>query len=168
MDPTREPERLVDAFSTHWIKYVAPLIVYSILMVLTFTVFILAKLAGNIAPWLAIMSFLVGFILMLGAHHWFFHRVFSEFMMLIIVTSRRFVFLRDTILVRDDMHEISLERILAVRAKKRGIIQNVLNYGSLWFDTGGTTMENSPIIPQVAKPHYRVRIIMKLMRMGGV
>lgn len=168
MDASNEPERLVAAFSTHWIKYIAPITIYVILMILTFIIYLLAQLAGNAAPWLAITSFLVGFLLMLSVHHWFFHRAFSEFMMLAIITSRRFVFLRDTILVRDDMHEISLERILAVRAKKRGIIQNILDYGSLWFDTGGTTMENSPIIPQISHPHYKVKIIMKLMRMEQV
>ncbi|MFA7682139.1 MAG: PH domain-containing protein [Candidatus Peribacteraceae bacterium] len=165
MDAYPGIERLIDAFSTHWIKYLLPSVIYVFLMFLSGFVFLLAAYSASVAPWLADGSFFVGLVLLLISHHWYFHKIFSEHMMAIFITSRRFVFLKNSMFFHDDMHEISLERILAVRAKKHGLIQNILDYGSFWFDTGGTTMENSPIIPQVPHPHQKVKSIMKLLQM---
>ncbi|PIR48479.1 hypothetical protein COU80_04475 [Candidatus Peregrinibacteria bacterium CG10_big_fil_rev_8_21_14_0_10_55_24] len=167
MSITSPNERLIDSFGTHWMKYVTPTFVYVLLMLIIVLLFVFSQFLTGYSHASGAVAYFFTFALLVGIHHWYFHRILSEYMMDIVVTTKRFMFLRCNLFLSDDTHEISLDRILAVEAKKRGIIQNILGYGTLWFDTGGTSTDKGPIIPLVPHPHRRVREIMSLLRTQG-
>jgi len=163
MEPTQSAERLIGSFGTHWVKYIAPTFVYALLMLIILTLFLLASLIAGYSGTFGNVSYFFVFALLVGIHHWYFHKILSEYMMDIVITTKRFIFLRCNLFLSDDAHEISLDRILAVEAKKRGLIQNILSYGTLWFDTGGTS-DKGPTIPLVPHPHHTVKEVMSLLR----
>ena len=82
----------------------------------------------------------------------------------VIITNKRLILLQGTLWVSDDMHEVHLSRIRAVEAHKHGLLQNILGYGSLWFDTGGSDIESGRMIRLVPHPHRKAREIMKLFK----
>jgi hypothetical protein len=160
-----EDERLIDAFGTHWVKYVIPSLVYVLLLSVSVLLFILAEVTVHHLMWLSHVSLFLALFLFLLVHHWFFHRLLSEAMVDIIITSRRLMFLESNIFFRDDMHEVALNNIQGVEAHKHGLLQNFLHYGSLWFDTGGTSLEGGKLIPLVPHPHHRAQQITNLLRL---
>lgn len=165
MNTIDKEERLIDAFSTHWIKYVAPAFFYTVFLSVSLLLFLFAGYAAYENELLSNASFLIALFSMVVAHHWFFFRILSEAMVDVIITNRRLIFLQDSLLFQDDMHEVSLERIRAIEALKHGILQNVFRYGSLWFDTGGSSIKSGRIIRLVPHPHSKAKEIMQLMEL---
>lgn len=163
---TPEGERLIDAFSTHWIKYVVPVLLFVLLMGTSLLFFYFAGLSVRNSEFVSHVCFFIGLVLMLITHHWFFHQVMSEGMVDILITNKRIISMRDCLLFCEDMHEVNLDRIRAVEAQEHGFLQNVLRYGNLWFDTGGSEMNTATAtIERVPHPHRRAKIIMNLMQM---
>lgn len=159
-------ERLIDAFSTHWIKYAMPVFVLVVLLMTSTLLFYFSGLSAHHIMWLSHTTFLFAIVLLLMAHHWFFHRVLSDGMDDVIITDKRVIFLDSSLWFRDDMQEIALERIRAVEARKHGILQNIFHYGSLWFDTGGSAVGGGKVIPLVPHPHGKAREILALLKMS--
>ncbi|HLC76449.1 MAG TPA: hypothetical protein VJB82_05040 [Candidatus Peribacterales bacterium] len=146
-------EQLIRAFSTHWIKYWGPAAAYVVLTGTGMLLFFLAIMAAYHAFVLSQITFIAGLIITLGIHHWFFHFVLSDSMDDIIITNRRVIFLDVDLLFCDDIREIQLEHIIAVEARKHGLLQNIFLYGTLWFDTGGSEMLEGRTLPLVPRPH---------------
>ena len=159
----RDGEELMSTFSTHWIKYVPPVSLYSMLVAGSLLLISGSVTVRTTAPLLFAGGFLSGLMILSLAHHWFFHRVLSEGMMDIIITNKRFIFLEDRLWFEDDMRELAMERIRAVEAHKHGIIQNLFRYGDLWFDTGGSDAGEDHVIPLVPHPHYKAKIITDML-----
>ena len=159
-------ERLVDAFSTHWIKYAMPAFVLFVLLMTAVLLFYFAGLSTHHLMWLSHATLFFALILLVTVHHWFFHRILSDGMDDVIITDKRIIFLDSSLWLRDDMHEIALGQIRAVEARKRGIVQNIFHYGSLWFDTGGSSMGGGKVIPLVPHPHRKAKEILELLEMS--
>lgn len=157
-------ERLIDTFSTHWIKYSVPVLLYIIIGITSIFLLLLARTALESMPFVAHLSFLLGTILLTLVHHWFFHRILSEGMVDVIITNKRLILLQDSLWFYDNMHEVSIALIRGVEARKQGILSNLLRYGSLWFDTGGSDTESS-VIPLVPHPHRKVREITQMLKL---
>lgn len=164
--PTQDRERLVDAFSTHWIKYAMPVFVSVVLLLTSAFLIYVSGLSAHHIMWLSHITLLLALVLLLMAHHWFFHRVLSDGMDDVIITDRRIIFLDSSLWFRDDMQEIALAQIRAVEARKRGILQNIFHYGSLWFDTGGSAIGGGKVIPLVPHPHRKAKEILALLKMS--
>jgi uncharacterized membrane protein YdbT with pleckstrin-like domain len=158
-------EKLIDAFSTHWIKYVMPVVLFLLLGGSAVLFFFFSGMSSHHSMWLSHGTYLVALLLFSIAHHWFFHKILSEGMDDVIITNKRLIFLDAHLLFRDDMHEVSLDRIRALEARKRGFVQNILRYGSIWFDTGGSEIKSGRIIPLVPHPHSKVKLITDLLEM---
>ena len=151
--PSRNEETIL-VFSTHWIKYVLPSSIYLLMMAVSFALFIIAGSTAYEREGLSIVCFCIGSLLMITVHHWYFHRLLSEAMIDIIVTTKRVIYLKNNLLFNDDMREFSMERLIAVEAQKHGLWQNLFRYGSLRFDTGGSaSTDRSNIIHLVPHPH---------------
>ncbi|MBM3231602.1 hypothetical protein FJZ28_04750 [Candidatus Peregrinibacteria bacterium] len=164
--PNTNGEYAVTAFSTHWIKYVPPTVIFFLLLPVALTLFITAGLNAQSYGNGADMLFLGALLLLLLVHHWYFHRILSEAMVDVIITNKRVIFCQDSLLRFDDMHEFNLQNLIAVQAQKHGILQNVLRYGSLWLDTGGSVSTDlGGVIPQVPHPHYVAQQITTERRM---
>ena len=161
---TPEGERLIDAFSTHWIKYLAPTLILVLLAGTSILLFYLAGLSAHHSEALSHSSFISALLLLLIVHHWFFHKIMSEAMVDILITNMRFIYMKDCLLFCEDMHELSLERVRAVEAREHGVLQNIFRYGSLWFDTGGSDI-GTRLIPLIPHPHRKAKEIMQLLEM---
>ena len=131
-----EDEYIVRTFSTHWVKFTMPIII--LIIVLSFGIFTLlsARAVSDGNSWLSITFLFVGLIVLYLAHHWFFHRILGEAMEDIIITNHRIIWIVESLFQVDEQRQIPLEKIKGVEALKNGIAQNVLGYGSIWFDTG--------------------------------
>ena len=158
-------ERIILAISTHWIKYIWPAILYTLLIIASVFLFYLAGLSAHHNMWVSHSSFVMALIVLLVSHHWFFNRLLSEHMVDIVVTNKRVIYLRDCLLFCDDMHEIPMESIHAVEANVHGLMQNLFHYGSIWFDTGGSrSYDEEQSIPLVPHPHRVSQEVLKLLR----
>ena len=158
-------EELIMAISTHWIKYVLPTVIFVIIMSASITFFILAGVIVNQSAFVAMLIVFSGMILMYLVLHWYFHRLLSEAMEDIIITTKRVIWIRESLFQVDEMRQIPLKNIQGVETQKHGILQTVLHYGSLWFDTGGTiTTDQNAIMNQVPHPNRVAREINAIIR----
>ncbi|PIR53708.1 hypothetical protein COU75_04690 [Candidatus Peregrinibacteria bacterium CG10_big_fil_rev_8_21_14_0_10_42_8] len=158
-------EKIIMAISTHWIKYVLPTIIFIIIFSASTTFFIISGIAAKDSPVMAIVILFTGMILMYLVVHWFFHRLLSEAMEDIIVTTKRVIWIKESLFQIDDVRQIPLTNIQGVESQKRGLLQTVLRYGSLWFDTGGTiTTDQNAIMTEVPHPNDVAREINTIIR----
>lgn len=158
-------EYSVLAISTHWVKYVMPTVIYLLLFPVGMAFFIVAAMNAREYDGVANLLFISAFFLLCVVHHWYFHRIMSEAMVDLVVTNKRVIYCLDSLLRFDDMHEFSLRNLIAVQAQKHGIIQNLLRYGSLWIDTGGSaSTDRGATIPLIPHPHYVAQQITALHR----
>ena len=160
-------EYAVLALSTHWVKYVPPTVIYLLLFPIGMAFFVIAALNAHEYDGIANIFFVGALVLLFMVHHWYFHKIMSEAMVDLVVTNQRVIFCQDSLLRFDDLHEFSLNNLIAVEAKKHGIIQNLLRYGSLWIDTGGSSStDRGAMIPLIPHPHYVAQQITALHRAG--
>ena len=151
------------AFGTHWIKYCLPTIIYLILTIAAVSIIALLAInlnTGNTAAAAGFVWTVVGFTVV---QHWYFEKLLSDSMDEIIITNKRIIYINDHLFFSDDMIEFTIQKIVGIRAKKNGILQNVLRYGSLHLDTGGTDMAHeSAQIALIPHPNAVVREITRL------
>jgi hypothetical protein len=131
-------EQLLRVLHEHWVKYIVPFFVAILLFGLSGLLFILAALSNHHSNVLAALAYMGSLSLLIFALHWFFIFLLSEASAHIIITNHRVVHLRARLFVRDDILNISYEKMKHIRAEKRGLLQNILRYGSLNFEGGAT------------------------------
>lgn len=159
-------ENIIRAFSTHWIKYVAPTLAFVIVISASIAMLVAAGLSANSSTLLSHTLLFLGLVLTYLSLHWYFHKLLSEAMEDIVITSKRIIWIREALFAVDEMRQIPLANIQGVEARKRGILQTVLGYGTLWLDTGGTiTADANAIIDQVPHPNRVAGEINKLLRL---
>lgn len=150
MDATLATERLVFCTSTHWMKYLFNGLKNHFLALLGLMLLAVSNISALEA--VSFITFCIGMMLILYAHHNFFHKLMSESMLDIFLTTERVIYFDDKLFLSNNEHEIPLHRVAGSEANQDGIIQNVLNYGTLWIDTGGSTIDFKRSIPYVPKP----------------
>ena len=166
MQNVPDEERLIRAFSTHWVKFVWPVFLFGCLCTGSLALLLMAGFTAHHAMWISHVAFFAGLAILLVSYHWFFYRLLSEYMVDIIITNKRVISMRTSLLFMDDMHVVPTANIFAVEARVHGIIQNVMRYGSIWIDTGGSkTEETADVIPLIPHPHSVSKDITGLLRM---
>lgn len=134
--PSTNGERLITIRSQHWIKYVLPAFVYIVLIAMSILLFVLAGRTAHHSMWLSHLAFVAALILFLGTHHWFFLVLLSESSAHIIVTSHRVIMMQERILLHEEMTEYAFDKMKTVSSHKNGLLQTILRYGSLRFESG--------------------------------
>lgn len=164
MNELHPDERLLYARSTHWVKYLQKTFFYVLvglcaiaLMVLSFHLQGSVRIIGQII-------YLIGFLILLVCHHSLYRLYFSEQMIDVIVTTKRIIYFNDDLFTCDDEHEVPLHKVAAVEVQQHGIFENFLNYGIIWLDTGGGSIDLRRSIPHVANPDELARIISSQLR----
>jgi hypothetical protein len=146
-------ERLLKVLHTHWMQF-APLL----LVIFPLSLIIGLLVAGLTLPASSLLgttSLLLSMVVSVLTLHWFFHLILSISLNDILITDRRILFLSSKLWLRDNMHEILNRRINAVEVSKKGVLQNMLDYGELWFDTGGSeSQDRTQIVPYVPHPYH--------------
>jgi hypothetical protein len=158
----RHDESIVYAATTHWMKYMPKLLLSLLLGASGILLLAVAWFVKGI-PAISLLLFFAGFLFILIAHHRLFHALLSEEMLDIIVTNKRILFFDDCLFFCDDEHEVPLHKVAAVEARQRGILQNILNYGTIWFDTGGGVMDLKRTIPYVHQPDHVAGLIADIL-----
>jgi hypothetical protein len=160
----QQQDRLVFCTSTHWMKYL-PKTLHSVILFLAGTVLLIIGYAVvRVSIVIAFFAIFVGIVLVLLAHHRFFHLLLSEAMQDIVITTKRILYFDDCLFFCDDEHEIPLWKVAAVEVKQHGLFQNVLDYGVLWFDTGGGAVDIKRSIPYVPHPDRVAETITGLLK----
>lgn len=143
----------------HWIKYVVPVVIATFLFAIAALLFFLAGLTAHHILWLSHTTYIAALLLFLVTYHWFFMTLLSESLDRIIVTNRRLMRVQYRLIFHEDILEISFEKMKTVDARKRGFLQNLLHYGTLYFET------KLAAVPLVPHPNRMARIIQEAMRM---
>lgn len=143
-------ERLIGIVDEHWIKYVAPVFIYVLLLGISILLFVLAGISAHHYMWLSHATLIAGLGLMLLTHHWFFLRLLGEAIDCIVITDQRSIQFETQLLLHDDIRENSFDKMRTVEAYHEGLVQNILRFGTLRFQ-GGTDMRLVPHPHRVAK-----------------
>ena len=154
-------ERLLRVTDEHWITYVFPLLCTLAVSVAGILLLLLAGYASTILHWVWPWTFLAGTALFLASLHAFFFFCIGKSLSLIVITDRRIVCFDDILIVREDLTDVSFDRMKSVEARKHGVLQYALNYGSLLFEGGGKGR-----IDYVPHPSSMARDIVQAMGMS--
>ena len=127
-------ERLLSVSHEHWIKYVFPSFLYVVLMGASVLLFYFAALTTPSVLGVSLFLFTLALLLLFVTHHWFFWFLLAESQAHIIVTNKRVIHIHESLLWREEMVEVSFEKMKTVEAHKKNIFQSVLNYGTLQFE----------------------------------
>lgn len=128
-------ENLIFCTSTHWVKYGFATLRFVFLTIIgAVLLYISHKASVDIVKQ---VTFWAGGLLALYAHHLFFHKLMSESMYDIFITSNRIIYFDDVLFLKNSEHEIPLHRVAGIEVEQKGLMQNTLNFGTLWVDTGG-------------------------------
>lgn len=142
-----------------------PTVIFIIMIIASTTFFAISKMSADEYPVIATSILFIGLIFTYLILHWYFHKLLSEAMEDIVVTTKRVIWIKESLFQVDEVRQIPLDKIQGVEAQKHGITQTVLHYGSLWFDTGGTTTaDQNAIMDQVPHPNDVAREINTLIR----
>lgn len=128
-------ESLIFISSEHWIKYVFPTFLYSVLMGSSMFLFYVATLSAPTASGFSLFLFIVSLFLLFITQHWFFWLLLAESQAHIIMTNKRVIYIHESLLWREEMVEISFEKMKTVESHKTNLLQSVLNYGTLQFES---------------------------------
>lgn len=161
MNEHNQIERLLVCTSTHWMKYVYNALKNHFLALMGISLLFSASIAALQA--VSIITFFTGSLLIIYSHHNFFHKLMSESMLDIFVTSERIIYFDDNLFFSNNEHEIPLHRIAGIEAIQEGLLQNILNFGTLWIDTGGSTVDLKRSIPYVPHPEELSEKIAKVV-----
>lgn len=159
-------EQLVAALSTHWVKYVFPSFVFCMLLAANMAIVYASRVVAQAYPEVSMAFIFLNTITLFFLHHWLFHKLLSEAMEDIIITNKRVIWIEESLYCCDNMRQIPLDKIQGVEAEEHGILQTVLGYGTLWFDTGGTiTKDSNATMKLVPHPHRLARDINQLLNL---
>ncbi len=151
-------ERVVKVTDEHWVKYVTPLLVSLFLLLIAFLLFVLAGITAHHYAGLSVGVYLVALLLFLVTFHWLFMTLLSESLDRIIITNRRLLRVQYRLIFHEDILEISFEKMKTVEARKNGFLQNLLHFGTLYFET------KLAAVSLVPHPNRIARIIQDAMR----
>lgn len=149
-------ERLVMVTDEHWVKYVLPVTVSALILIVTLLLFGLAGLSAYHFAWVSAVTFVAATFLLHLSVHWLFMILLSEAIDRIILTNKRLLRVQYRLIFHDDVLEVAFNKMRVVDARKSGFIQNLLHYGSLVF-------EGTLSIPLVRHPNRMARTIEEIM-----
>lgn len=156
--PTEHGEHVVKVTDEHWIKLVVPILISLFLFGIALLLFLLAGITAHHYMWLSHTSFFAGLLLFLITLHWFFMMLLSESLDKIIITNQRLLRVQYRLIFHEDILEISFEKMKTVDARKEGLLQNLLHYGTLYFET------KLAAVPLVPHPNRIAKIIQEAMQ----
>ncbi len=153
-------EHIVTITNEHWVKYVVPVTVAVFLFAISLLLFALAGMTAHHAMWLSHTVFIVALVLLLMTLHWFFMVLLSESLDRIVITNRRLLRVQYRLIFHEDILEVSFDKMKTVDARKHGLLQNLLHYGTLAFEV------NKARVPLVPHPNRVARVIQEIMQVA--
>ncbi len=154
-----DKERLVSVIHEHWMVYAKPLIICVLLFIVSAVFFTIAVMNASQDQLFRLIFSTFGFLLLLLTLHGFFLILLSESVSQVVITTKRVVRFHDILLYHKEMMEITFDKMKTVEAKKHGILQSLLNYGTLHFEG------DKALVHYVPHPDSVVRDIEQAMGM---
>lgn len=151
-------EHVVRVTDEHWVKYVIPAMISVFLFAIAVLLFLLAGFTAHHSVWLSHAAYISALVLSLVTLHWFFMVLLSESLDKIIITNRRLLRVQYRLIFHEDILEVSFEKMKTVDARKHGFFQNLLHYGTLYFET------KLAAVPLVPHPNRIARVIQDAMQ----
>lgn len=150
-------ERLVKVVYEHWIRFIGPLLLAVVLIGISLLLYVLAGVSAHHYAWLTNVALIAGMSLFCFTTHWFFLVLLGDSLDCMLITNKRLLRMQYRPFSREDVLEISFQKMKTVDAEKKGILQNLLRYGTLHFET------NLASIPYVAHPNRVAKTIQEVM-----
>lgn len=130
-------EQLICISPEHWIKYVLPFMLYLALTAIAIFFLAFAILTTSSVPGFFVF-FLLGFLTLICTHHWLFWFLLAESQTCIIVTNKRVIHIRQGLVWSEEIVDVAFEKMKTVEAHKTTLLQSLLNYGTLQFESSVT------------------------------
>lgn len=154
---TEHGERLVQVSYEHWVRFVWPFVLSTVLFGISLLLYTLAGISAHHSMWLSHLTLAAGMLLFSFTIHWYFMVLLGDALDCILITNKRLVRLQYRPLFHDDVLEISFEKMKTVEAQKTGLLQNILRYGTLTFETKLAS------VPYVWHPNRVAKVIQETM-----
>lgn len=141
-------EEYVLLINEHWIKYMPVLFLILIswlIYVLCLGLSIAIRDTSHIGAMVAIIT---GHALLLAFHHTAFYKYYSIGSRRTLVTSRRILTSDQHPWLSDNVTDTPLWRVQSIEVQKKGILQHLLDYGSLVLNR-----RSLPTVERVPHPH---------------
>ena len=151
-----DDEVVVCVFRKHWIAVFSSLISIPVLLFLIFLTFhyLPALMAGE--HWLGWLMIVLLVTLHAAIHRQFIH-IFNYYLKTVVLTDRRIVLVDKTVFFKDVKTSIDILNIQDIQKTRLGLLQTLLNYGSLHFMLSGSTSVDT--IDLVPRPEYQYKKI---------
>lgn len=150
-------EQLRHVSYEHWIRFVGTALLACLLLGISILLYTLAGIAAHHSMWLSHAAFVAGMMLFAFTLHWLFIVLLGDAIDCILITNKRLIRLQYRPLFHEDILEISFEKMKTVDARKTGILQNVLRYGTLYFESKLAS------VPYVSHPNNVAHVIQEAM-----
>ncbi len=138
-------ERVIRVTGQHWFRYVAPAFVYAVVTAMSVVLFLSAGFTAYHVAWLSYLTYVAALLVFFFTHHWFFVTILGEAHARVVVTNRRVIWMHVRLFAGEEMREYAFEKMKTVEARTHGILQAVLRFGTIEFESG-------PGIPLVPHP----------------
>ena len=126
-----EDEAIITVIQDHWMIMAIPFLLYILGLALMVAVFFMGELFTDALSFLDPLLKLLSVLTLLVIHHWLFIYLFFWEVSGWVVTTRRLIGFSFLPYVRHDTNFIQIHEIHEVEKKKHGMLQNLLNYGTL-------------------------------------
>lgn len=150
-------ETLIHIAYQHWIRFVGPIALAIALLGTSVLLYALAGISAHHYMWLSHFTLITGMLLCTFTIHWFFIVLLGDALDCIVITNKRLLRMQYRPLSHEDILEVSFDKMKTVEARKDGILQNILRYGTLTFETKLAT------IPYVLHPNGVAKTIQEAM-----
>lgn len=147
-------EKVVLLIKKHWMQYgmAAVLIVASWLLYLICTA--LSTWLMNWNHTASTVALVTGHILLLLFHHTAFYRIFSSSMTRVLLTNKRILGSQGSLWLQENIIDIPLWKVRSLEVAKRGLLQHILDYGSILLNR--RELPSLPLIPHPQTVHTRI------------
>ncbi len=152
MPPHSSQERLVNVVNEHWMIYIVPVFICFLLFAASLLFLAISGAVLSHSAWLWQITFILGSAFLLISLHGFFLVMLGQSVSQIAITNHRVIRFHNIIMFRDEMLEVSYDKMKTVGARKVGVLRNLFNYGTLHF-------ENNAVIDFVPHPNRAARDI---------
>ena len=159
----REGEKVIMMLRRHWViiwRYLSMLIVFNLIPILVFG-FLFLYLGWTLVPGTPLyLMFVFGislYYLVIWLHY--FHEFVDYHLDIWIVTDQRIINIEQIGLFNRVISELNILKVQDVTSELKGKVQTMLNYGSVYIQTAGTTQRFQ--FEQVKDPEEVARIIVR-------
>src|SRR3990167_1814784 len=151
---TANGEQVVLLIKEHWMQYGMPtfLIVVSWLLYLLCTALSTALMSWNHTA--SVAALITGHVLLLLFHHAAFYRLFSRSTTRVLLTNKRILSSQGSLWLRENVIDIPLWKIRSLEIDRHGLLQHLLDYGSILLNR--KELPSLPLIPHPQAVHSQI------------